>query len=84
MPRAAGAGAGEGTGTPAATEVPGTVLESLPNALYRVQLETEARPEVVAHVSGAAALRRILPGEAVVVELLAYDAGRGRIVRRRF
>jgi translation initiation factor IF-1 len=39
---------------------------------------------VVAHVSGAAALRRILPGEGVVVELLAYDSGRGRIVRRRF
>jgi translation initiation factor IF-1 len=83
MPRVAD-GAGPGPATPAAIEVPGTVLESLPNALYRVQLETEARPQVVAHVSGAAALRRILPGEAVVVELLAYDAGRGRIVRRRF
>jgi translation initiation factor IF-1 len=77
------AGAGPGTPAPAGTEVPGTVLESLPNALYRVQLETEARPQVVAHVSGPAALRRILPGEAVVVELLPYDAGRGRIVRRR-
>jgi translation initiation factor IF-1 len=79
-------GGGGGTGAPAAAavEVPGTVLESLPNALYRVQLETGSRPEVVAHVSGAAALRRILPGEAVVVELLSYDAGRGRIVRRRF
>ena len=84
MPKTAGAGAGAGTGAPAATEVPGTVLESLPNALYRVQLETEARPQVVAHVTGAASLRRILPGEGVVVELLAYDAGRGRIVRRRF
>jgi len=84
MPKTAGAGAGEGTGAPTTTEVPGTVLESLPNALYRVQLETESRPEVVAHVSGAASLRRILPGEGVMVELLAYDAGRGRIVRRRF
>jgi translation initiation factor IF-1 len=84
MPRVAdGAGPGAAA-TPAAIEVPGTVLESLPNALYRVQLETEARPQVVAHVSGAAALRRILPGEGVVVELLAYDSGRGRIVRRRF
>jgi translation initiation factor IF-1 len=72
------------TAAAAPVEVPGTVLESLPNALYRVQLETGARPEVVAHVSGAAALRRILPGEPVVVELMAYDAGRGRIVRRRF
>ncbi len=77
-------GAESGAGVPVAVEVPGTVLESLPNALYRVQLETEARPQVVAHVTGAASLRRILPGEAVVVELLAYDAGRGRIVRRRF
>ena len=78
-----GGGAG-GPQAAAAVEVPGTVLEALPNALYRVQLETEARPQVVAHVSGAASLRRILPGEAVVVELLPYDAGRGRIVRRRF
>ena len=77
-------GAGPEAGAPASVEVPGTVLESLPNALYRVQLETEARPQVVAHVTGAASLRRILPGEAVLVELLAYDAGRGRIVRRRF
>jgi translation initiation factor IF-1 len=83
MPKA-GDGAGAGAGAPAATEVSGTVLESLPNGLYRVQLETETRPQVVAHVSGAASLRRILPGEAVVVELLPYDAGRGRIVRRRF
>jgi translation initiation factor IF-1 len=83
MPKTAG-GAGTGTGDEAAVEVPGTVLESLPNALYRVQLETGSRPEVVAHVSGAASLRRILPGEAVVVEMLGYDAGRGRIVRRRF
>jgi translation initiation factor IF-1 len=79
-----GGGAGPEAGAPAAVEVPGTVLESLPNALYRVQLETEARPQVVAHVTGAASLRRILPGEPVVVELLPYDAGRGRIVRRRF
>lgn len=83
MPRETG-GLGSRTEAPAPVEVPGTVLESLPNALYRVQLETEARPLVVAHVSGAAALRRILPGEPVVVELLGYDAGRGRIVRRRF
>ena len=83
MPRPVGGG-GTGESVPAAVEVPGTVLESLPNALYRVQLETEGRPLVVAHVSGAASLRRILPGEAVVVELLPYDAGRGRIVRRRF
>jgi len=68
---------------PEAVEVNGRVLESLPNALYRVELETEARPQVTAHVSGSSSLLRILPGEAVVVELMAYDPARGRIVRRR-
>ena len=82
MPETAGGDRGPAGAEP--VEVMGTVLESLPNALYRVQLEAGSRPEVVAHVSGSAALRRILPGEAVVVELLPYDTGRGRIVRRRF
>jgi translation initiation factor IF-1 len=63
--------------------VNGRVLESLPNALFRVELETERRQEITAHVSGSSSLLRILPGEAVVVELMAYDPGRGRIVRRR-
>jgi translation initiation factor IF-1 len=63
--------------------VNGRVLESLPNALFRVELETERRTQITAHVSGASSLLRILPGEAVVVELMAYDPSRGRIVRRR-
>lgn len=71
------------TGAPEALEVNGRVVESLPNALFRVELETERRPQITAHVSGASSLLRILPGEAVVVELMAYDPGRGRIVRRR-
>jgi translation initiation factor IF-1 len=58
------------------------VVEALPNALFRVELEGEKRQQVTAHVSGRALLR-LLPGDAVVVELLAYDAGRGRIVRKR-
>jgi translation initiation factor IF-1 len=66
-----------------ALEVNGRVVESLPNALFRVELETEKRQQITAHVSGASSLLRILPGEAVVVELMAYDPGRGRIVRRR-
>ena len=68
---------------PEALEVNGRVLESLPNALYRVELETEKRPQITAHVAGSSRLLRILPGEAVVVEIMAYDPGRGRIVRRR-
>jgi len=37
----------------------------------------------LAHVSGGSSLLRLLPGDAVVVELMPYDRGRGRIVRRR-
>jgi translation initiation factor IF-1 len=70
-------------GRPEPLEVNGRVLESLPNALFRVELETERRQQITAHVSGSSSLLRILPGEAVVVELMAYDPGRGRIVRRR-
>jgi len=60
--------------------VHGRVLESLPNALYRVELQSEGRPRVTAHVSGQASLLRLLPGEAVEVELSAYDGSRARIV----
>ena len=68
----------------AALEVPGTVREALPGALYRVEVEGEAPGQVTAHVSGAAAaLLRLRPGDAVVVELMPYDMTRGRIVRRR-
>jgi translation initiation factor IF-1 len=68
----------------AALEVPATVREALPGALYRVEVEGDARTQVTAHVSGAAAaLLRLLPGDAVVVELMPYDMTRGRIVRRR-
>jgi translation initiation factor IF-1 len=62
--------------------VAGRVLESLPNALYRVELQAERRPVVTAHVSGQAGLLRLLPGEAVEVELSAYDDSRARIVGR--
>ena len=68
---------------PAEIEVDAIVIESLPNALYRVELQTEARPRLVAHVSGPSGLLRLRPGDAVVVAVAAYDPGRGRIVRRR-
>jgi translation initiation factor IF-1 len=65
-------------------EVSGRVMEQLPNALFRVQLENEARSLVTAHLSGSASpLTRIRVGDAVVVALSAYDAGRGRIVRMK-
>jgi translation initiation factor IF-1 len=64
-------------------EVEGTVRELLPNALYRVQLASEARPSITAHLAGGAGSARLRPGDGVVVEIAPYDAGRGRIVRRR-
>ena len=59
------------------------VVEGLPNALYRVELEDQTRSQVMAHVSGASGLLRVLPGDAVVVELMPHDMTRGRIVGRR-
>ena len=65
-----------------ALRVGGRVLERLPNALYRVELASNGRPQVTAHAAGEAGLLRLLPGEAVVVELSTYDPARGRIVGR--
>jgi translation initiation factor IF-1 len=64
-------------------EVNATVREALPNALYRVELENEGRGQALVHVSGGSSLLRLLPGDAVVVELMPYDRGRGRVVRKR-
>lgn len=66
----------------AAAQVGARVLEALPNAMYRVELEDGPRSRVTAHVAGAGLLR-VLPGERVVVELMPYDGTRGRIVRRQ-
>jgi translation initiation factor IF-1 len=62
--------------------VVGRVVEPMPNALYRVELETGHR--IVAHVAPAARLRflRVIPGDRVRVEVSPVDPGRGRIVRK--
>jgi translation initiation factor IF-1 len=57
------------------------VRESLPSALFRVELQDASRSATV-HVGGAAGLLRLRPGDAVVVELHPYDVTRGRIVRK--
>lgn len=65
-----------------AIEVEGTVIEALPNAMFRVELQNGHR--VLAHVSGKMRVNfiRILPGDRVTVELSPYDLTRGRIVYR--
>ncbi len=65
-----------------AIEVEGTVIEALPNAMFRVELENGHR--VLAHVSGKMRMNfiRILPGDRVSVELSPYDLTRGRITYR--
>ncbi|MBC7250574.1 MAG: translation initiation factor IF-1 [Anaerolineae bacterium] len=63
-------------------EARGTVVEALPNAMFRVKLDTGH--EVLAHVSGKMRMYyiRILLGDEVLVELSPYDLTRGRIVYR--
>ena len=65
-----------------AIEVEGTVVEPLPNAMFRVELENGHK--VLAHVSGKMRMNfiRILPGDKVKVELSPYDLSRGRITYR--
>ncbi len=63
-------------------QVEGTVVEPLPNAMFRVQLEKGHI--VLAHISGKMRMHfiKILPGDKVTVELSPYDLTRGRIVYR--
>ena len=62
--------------------IEGTVVESLPNAFFRVELDNGHK--VLAHISGKMRMHyiRILPDDRVVVELSPYDLSRGRIVYR--
>ena len=65
-----------------AIEVMAVVVEPLPNAMFKVELEN--KHQVLAHVSGKMRKNfiRILPGDKVAVELSPYDLNRGRIVYR--
>ena len=65
-----------------AVQVEGTVVESLPNAMFRVELQNQHL--VMAHVSGKMRMNfiRILPGDKVMLELSPYDLTRGRIIYR--
>ena len=62
--------------------VDGKVVETLPNAMFRVELTNGHK--VLAHVSGKMRMNfiRILPGDTVTMELSPYDLSRGRIIRR--
>lgn len=63
-------------------QVEGTILEALPNAMFRVELENGHK--VLAHISGKMRMHfiQILPGDKVAVELSPYDLSRGRIIFR--
>ncbi|MGA3084948.1 MAG: translation initiation factor IF-1 [Thermodesulfobacteriota bacterium] len=65
-----------------AIEVEGTVVETLPNAMFRVKLDNGHR--VLAHISGKMRMHfiKILPGDRVTLELSPYDFNRGRITYR--
>ena len=63
-------------------QIGGEVLESLPNAMFRVKLETDH--EIIAHISGKMRMHyiRILPGDKVTVDISPYDLTKGRITYR--
>lgn len=64
-------------------EIEGTILDALPNAMFKVKLENDH--EIIAHISGKLRMNfiRILPGDKVTVELSPYDLTKGRITWRK-
>ena len=66
----------------AVIELGGKVLEALPNAMFKVELENGH--QILAHISGKMRMHyiKILPGDKVTVELSVYDLNRGRITYR--
>lgn len=73
----------ENTDKELGVEVEGTVVENLPNAVFRVKLD-EGDMEILAHVSGKMRMHyiRILPGDRVKIEMSPYDLTKGRITYR--
>ncbi len=65
-----------------AIQVEGTIIEPLPNAMFRVELDNGHK--VLAHISGKMRMHfiKILPGDKVTVELSPYDLTRGRVIFR--
>ena len=63
-------------------ELEGTIIESMPNAMFKVKLENDH--EILAHISGKIRKNfiRILPGDRVKVEMTPYDLSKGRITLR--
>ena len=63
-------------------DLEGTIIESMPNAMFRVKLENDH--EILAHISGKIRKNfiRILPGDKVKVEMTPYDLTKGRITFR--
>ncbi len=63
-------------------ELEGTVVEKLPNAMFRVKLENDH--EILAHISGKLRMNfiKILPGDKVTLEMSPYDLSKGRIIWR--
>lgn len=72
----------KGTQKEEGIQIEGTVNETLPNAMFRVELDNGHR--VLAHISGKMRMHyiRILPGDRVLVELSPYDLTRGRVIYR--
>lgn len=64
-------------------ELEGTILEALPNAMFKVELENGH--VILAHISGKMRMNyiKILPGDKVTVQISPYDLSRGRIVYRK-
>lgn len=63
-------------------EVEGVVIEALPNAMFKVELDN--KHQILAHISGKLRMNfiRILPGDKVTVEMSPYDLTKGRIIWR--
>ena len=61
-------------------ELEGVVVEALPNATFKVELDNPAKPVILAHISGKLRMNfiRILPGDKVTVQVSPYDLTRGR------